>query len=501
MFENLIHNIALGIATMQLLISSFIHPITPIIQPVENQAQNQQVVQQQNDLSLGANVTNPVGGNVYTLAGSGVSGSATSITLTSLTIPQTGYEVLDADLSDTFYITFEPGSRTRQEFASCTTVTQNANNTATLSGCVRGLLPFSPYTASSTYQFAHGGGTSVVFSNPPQFYEEFAAKGNAASINGVWTFNPSFLPRVSSTPTYTSGDELKFVTYGQLASTSFSGTVDGSETQKGIFEAATQSELPLGSATGSTGAILVPQNKYFNATSSATTTVPVTKTNGKLSQGFIDLSESFAFTGANTYATTTIFNGSSTFNNPATFASSTTFSAVPSIPGYGKLLDATTTTQSVLSTAATTTILNVAIPANTLSTVATRINGLQATLFFTNLIASAGQTVLIEAKYGGTTFASTTLTGGFGGAQDAGKLDIVLLSNASSTSESGFMNLNLTNALNGSFAPANSSSTFSKSTIGVSNTSSQNFAVTVKNSNSGASDGLISQGYTVILFP
>lgn len=102
MFENLIHNIALGIATMQLLISSFIHPITPIIQPVENQAQNQQVVQQQNDLSLGANVTNPVGGNVYTLAGSGVSGSATSITLTSLTIPQTGYEVLDADLSDTF---------------------------------------------------------------------------------------------------------------------------------------------------------------------------------------------------------------------------------------------------------------------------------------------------------------------------------------------------------------------------------------------------------------
>src|SRR3990167_5604437 len=110
-------------------------------------------------------ITNPVAGTTYTLAGSGISGSATSIILTSLTIPQTGYELLDADFSDTFYITIEPGSRTRQEIVSCTTVVQNAAGTATLSGCSRGLSPITPFTASSTLQFAHAGGTQVIFSD------------------------------------------------------------------------------------------------------------------------------------------------------------------------------------------------------------------------------------------------------------------------------------------------------------------------------------------------
>lgn len=138
--------------------------------------------------NLGADLTLPLAGTVYSLSGSGISSAATSIGLTSLTIPQSGYEVQDSDLSATFYITLEPGSRTRQEIASCTTVTQNADNTATLSGCSRGLLPFSPYSASSTYAFAHGGGTSVIFSNPPQLYNEFAGKSNDETITGIWSF-------------------------------------------------------------------------------------------------------------------------------------------------------------------------------------------------------------------------------------------------------------------------------------------------------------------------
>jgi len=92
-------------------------------------------------------------------------------------------------MSSIFYLTVEPGNRTKQEIVSCTTVTQNANNTATLSGCSRGLLPITPYTASSTYAFAHGGGTSVVFSNPPQFYNQFLAADNNGTITGEYTFN------------------------------------------------------------------------------------------------------------------------------------------------------------------------------------------------------------------------------------------------------------------------------------------------------------------------
>src|SRR3990167_4339538 len=181
-------------------------------------------------LLLGGDTTLPIAGVVYTLSGSGISGSATSIGLTSLTIPQTGYEILDADLSSTFYITLEPGSRTRQEIASCTTVTQSAGDTtATLSGCTRGLFPFAPYTASSTYQFAHGGGTAVIFSNPPQLYNQFAGKDNDETITGTWLFpEPT---NASSTATKNYADNL-----------AIAGVADASLTTKGIVEMGTKAE-------------------------------------------------------------------------------------------------------------------------------------------------------------------------------------------------------------------------------------------------------------------
>ena len=71
---------------------------------------------------LGA--TLPIAGSTYTLSGSGVSSSASSFTLSSFTIPQNGYEIQDSDISDTFYMTVEPGSKTRQEIVACTTVAQ-----------------------------------------------------------------------------------------------------------------------------------------------------------------------------------------------------------------------------------------------------------------------------------------------------------------------------------------------------------------------------------------
>ena len=236
---------------------------------------------------LGADTVLPLGGTVYTLSGSGVSASATSITLTSLTIPQTGYEILDADVSSTFYITLEPGNRTRQEVASCTTVTQSgSDNTATLSGCTRGLTPFTPYTASSTYRFAHGGGTAVVFSNPPQLYNQFAGKDNDETITGIWSFPEPTTASSTATKNYADGLAI-------------AGAPNGSLTAKGIYEEATKAQTAAGTATDTTGADLIVPNSYHNASSTATTTVPVTNTSGKLDQGFLDLTESFTFTNVN----------------------------------------------------------------------------------------------------------------------------------------------------------------------------------------------------------
>ena len=291
----ILKSIGAAIAAGLITVSSWFSPVLPQT-PVQ-------------EVFLGADATNPVAGTVYTLAGSGVSGSATSITLVSLTIPQTGYELLDADFSSTFYLTLEPGSRTRQEIASCTTVTQNANNTATLSGCTRGLLPFTPYTASSSYQFAHGGGTSVVFSNPPQLYAEFAGRNNDETITGDWMFTTP--ARVSSSVAtssiYASG--YNYATVNILSDVVANGAVNGSETAKGIYELATGAELASSTSLGSTGARLVAPASAFSSTTSAANLVPVTDANGKLANGFLDSTQFVPVGSMTMYATTTAPTG------------------------------------------------------------------------------------------------------------------------------------------------------------------------------------------------
>lgn len=274
--------------------------------------------------SVGA--TLPVAGQTYTLAGSGTTGSATSITLSSLTIPQTGYELVDSNFSDTFYITFEPGSRQRQEIASCTTVVQNANNTATLSGCTRGLLPFTPFTASSSYQFAHGGGTSVIFSDPPQLFNQFLAADNAATITGVYTFSTSSIPRLSGSHTYAGGEEEYLVTYRQLASTSFSGTVDASLTQKGISELATgeQASQMAGVGTGDTTAPLVLHTGISTSTGPGAGGVAgyhlvVTDSDGYLSSSF----------GGKAFGIANLDGNQKVYQNPQSAQVTSTFSRMP----------------------------------------------------------------------------------------------------------------------------------------------------------------------------
>ena len=245
--------------------------------------------------------TLPVAGVTYNLAGSGVTASATSIVLKSLTIPQTGYLLQDSDFSTTFYLTFQPGNTKSQEIASCTTVTQNANGSATLSGCTRGLLPFSPFTASSTFRFPHAGGTQVIFSDPPQLFNEFTAKQNNELVTGQWQFVQ--LPTsTTSTPT----DQGQFITLYQFSQATSTGGVNQTTTVKGVSQSATDAQLQLGTVFGSTGAVLGATSQSFNQTSTANK-VPVSNGSGKIDTSWINTSTNFVWTGQNTFTATTTF--------------------------------------------------------------------------------------------------------------------------------------------------------------------------------------------------
>lgn len=269
---------------------------------------------------LGAttNAVLPIAGATYALSGAGVSNTATSFTLASLTLPQTGQKLVDADFSDTFYVTLEPGNTTRQELVSCTTVVQNSAGTATLSGCSRGLSPITPYTASSSLRFSHGGGTKVIFSDPPQFFNRFAAFDNNGTTTGAWAFSPT------STPGYTIGMGLaaqygsssQFTSKLYVDNTNNTGAATADTSTLGLCEIATRTEIA--SSTDLANPLCV---ESINATStpggnihtgSGNTYVVVSEDDGYINQTWVDLSEGYTWTGNQILTRSTTTNATTT---------------------------------------------------------------------------------------------------------------------------------------------------------------------------------------------
>lgn len=152
---------------------------------------------------------NPAGGKTYTL-GASISSTATSITLSSFTLPVSGTPITMAILNtDIAYGTIGPKTSSA-EFISFTGITQNANGTATLTGVVRGLDKVSPFTTNATYKLPHSGQSIFILSDAPQVFDEYAAKRSANTFGPVQEF--TLLP-TSSGGNAVNPNEL--VTYAQ----------------------------------------------------------------------------------------------------------------------------------------------------------------------------------------------------------------------------------------------------------------------------------------------
>lgn len=297
--------------------------------------------------------TQPIGGQTYLLAGSGVSQTGTSITLSSFTITQNGYKIPDSALSDTFYITLEPGNPSKQEIVSCTIDTQNANGTATFSGCTRGLSPIPDYTASSSLRFAHGGGTSIIFSNPPQFYADFAQLQNANTFSGANVFTNS--PTLTNACTGGSASNA-LCDKAYVDGVAVAGASNANETTKGIVELATGREAASSTSLGSTGARLdLPASLASSSPwSGATSTIVVTQLDGKINPLFIATSSNYTynwaafvnFTGVTTFtnaASTTIAKGLYAGSLAAPYIMATSTTATSTFSGGVFMLNGTTT--------------------------------------------------------------------------------------------------------------------------------------------------------------
>ena len=251
--------------------------------------------------------TRAVGSRVYRLAGSGVSSVATSLTLQSFTAPVSGHELLMADFGGTIgYLVIDPGSDTKRETVSFTAVSQSGSDTkATLSGVTRGLQFTYPYTASSTLGLSHSGGSIAIISDPPGWWNRAMFADNNASVTEKWFFSSTNTLEYMAEPVFTGAQEI--VTKFYVDNVSIAGAANATVTVKGIVEFATVAQLFVGQATDTTGAWLAVAGSDVHSSASANI-IPITGGDNYIDQGFLDLTESWTWTGVNAMASTTINN-------------------------------------------------------------------------------------------------------------------------------------------------------------------------------------------------
>lgn len=381
---------------------------------------------------VGSDNTNAVGGESYTLSGSGISSSGTSLTLTSFTIPGGDTKITMTDFGDLGCATLEPGSKSRQEFISFTGVTQNSDGTASISGITRGLSPLAPYTASTTLQQSHAGGSSFVISNsPPCFYENYTQKDNDDTITGLWNF--ALIPYSYDTATST----YQFATRAYADSIAVAGAATTTTNTSGIGVLATGAVAAAGTYTLEFPRLLgtnISTSTYFG---SGNNQIIVTKTNGSqantIDPNFIATSSNYTFGGqVNLSASSTI---------ASTTISSLIVQDVISAPVLDKILATTTNSSIVASSIASTTMLTFTIPANTLKTS----NAIHGRINVSNvaIAGQAGAGLHIEMKYGATslfTYSTTTSADTLGG---RGSIDFTIYSSGATNTQEGDMDVSL----------------------------------------------------------
>jgi hypothetical protein len=213
------------------------------------------------------------------------SSSATQSTIyVTSTLSEDGHQFTMADFGTKVFLIIEP-TGSKKETVMCTGV-----NPTSWTGCTRGLAFYGTSTvAVSANQKTHSAGSQIIMSNVHYIYEELLDKDTDQTI----TSNIHFDNLPTSTTTAPSLDsELANKKY--VDDVTNAGAANGTESVKGIWEGATQSEMSAGTATG-TQHTLILQSKYATSTGgNPYTSIPVTGSNGRLDDDFIPTTMTFA---------------------------------------------------------------------------------------------------------------------------------------------------------------------------------------------------------------
>ncbi len=281
---------------------------------------------------VGSAVPLYIAAKITYLYGGGISSTASSIKLTSLKttagLPITSDQLANA--GGTAYATIEP-STSNKETVGCTGVTQNADGTAVLTSCTRGLQFTFPYTASTTLQLSHSGGSSVVFSNSPQLYNDIinhsAGLDQNQSVTGLWTYS---IPPIALTEG-TSSNQLATQAYANAVIGGGAPTSTATVGGKILLGSAADASQNL-NASSSAWAILNPKALTTAIASSSPTLntqlIPVASTTGYLNVNWISTSSPNGAKNDIHFGQPIFFDGTTTPNT-----ATTTFNAPVKVVG------------------------------------------------------------------------------------------------------------------------------------------------------------------------
>ena len=211
-----------------------------------------------------------------------ISSSATSFTLTSATM-ENGSTLA----SSTYAFIVDEGSASEElVIADCT-------GTA-CTGAIRGVDPLTGTSSVTSLKTSHRRGASVKITDGPQLMIV------SRILNGVGLL-PNLLAYRTDTADCGAGTGNEVICDKEyIDGVAVAGASDAAETTRGIVELATPTETASSTKTGSTGARLVNQTQYSTSSPSVTCGVCIVATDadGKVNQGFLNLSEGWSFTNA-----------------------------------------------------------------------------------------------------------------------------------------------------------------------------------------------------------
>ena len=237
---------------------------------------------------------------------------SSSMTSTQTTVPVSSITSFDgttltmALLGSKVFLTLEPGT-SREEIVKCTTI-----SSTTWATCTRGLaFTGTVETSVVANRKAHNAGSVVVMSNVHYVNEQLTDKDSDETVGGVKTY--SLHPEIAGTDFASTTRQV--VSFDQLNAVTNQGAATSTESLAGIGQIATKAEQSANTFDADAPTFL--STKYSSSTS-ANDYVVISEADGKLNQGWLDLTEAFIFTNDNSFTGTTTFATSTTASSTIT---------------------------------------------------------------------------------------------------------------------------------------------------------------------------------------